>query len=38
MRTLTKKKNDINPEKFICVKKDETIFNFNKSKISLDLG
>ena len=32
MRKLKKKKNDIYPEEFVCVKTDETIFNFNKFK------
>ena len=30
--------NDIDPEKFVCVKSDGTIFNFNKFKNSLDLA
>ena len=38
MRKLEKKKNDIDPEKFACVKTDGTVFNFNKFKISLDLA
>ena len=38
MRKLKKKKNDIDPKKFVCVKTDETIFNFNKFKNSLDLA
>ena len=32
------KKKDIDPEKFVCVKTDGTIFDFNKVKISLDLA
>ena len=35
---IKKGKNDIDPEKFICVKNDRTIFNFNKFKNSLDLA
>ena len=35
---IRKEKNDIDPEKFVCVKTDGTIFNFNKFKISLDLA
>ena len=35
---IIKEKNDIDPEKFVCVKADKTIFNFNKFKISLDLA
>ena len=35
---IKKEKNDIDPEKFVCVKTDGTIFNFNKFKISLDLA
>ena len=38
MRKLKKKKNDIDSEKFVCVKTDGTIFNFNKFKNSLDLA
>ena len=41
MRKLKKKKNDIHPEKFVCVRTDGTIFNLkfiNKFKISLDLA
>ena len=34
---IKKERNDIDPEKFICVKTDGTIFNFNKFKTSLDL-
>ena len=33
-----KEKNDIDPEKSVCVKTDGTIFNFNKLKNSLDLA
>ena len=32
------KKNDIDPRKFVCVKTDGTIFNFNKFKNSIDLA
>ena len=35
---LKKRKNDIDPEKCVCVKTDGTIFNFNKFKNSLDLA
>ena len=35
---ITKEKNDIDPEKSVCVKTDGTIFNFNKFKISLELA
>ena len=38
MRKLEKKRNDIDPEKFVCVKADGIIFNFNKFKTSLDLA
>ena len=38
MRELKKKKNDIDPEKLVCIKTDRTIFNFNKFKISPDLA
>ena len=37
MRKLKKEKNDIDPENFVCVKTDWTIFNFNNFKTSLDL-
>ena len=37
MRKLKKKTNDIDPEKFVCVKTDGTVFNFNKYKNSTDL-
>ena len=33
-----KEKNDIDSDKFVCVKTDGTIFNFNKFKNSLDLA
>ena len=33
---IKKDKNDIDPEKFVCIKTDGTIFNFNKFKISLN--
>ena len=35
---IKKEKNDFDPEKFVCVKTDGTIFNFNKFKISPDLS
>ena len=35
---IKKKKNDIEPERSVCVKTDGTIFNFNKLKNSLDLA
>ena len=35
---IQKEKNDIDPEKFVCVKTDETIFNFNRFKKSIDLA
>ena len=35
---IKKEKNDIDPEKFVCVKTDGTIFNFNKFKNSIDLA
>ena len=35
---IKKEKNDVDPEKFVCVKTDGTIFNFNKFKNSLDLA
>ena len=35
---IKKEKNDIDPEKFVCVKTDGTIFNFNIFKNSLDLA
>ena len=35
---IKKEKNDIDPEKFLCVKTDTTIFNFNKFKHLLDLA
>ena len=35
---LQKKKNDIDSEKCVCVKTDETIFNFTKIKNPLDLA
>ena len=34
---IKKERNDIDPEKFICVNTNGTIFNFNKFKTSLDL-
>ena len=34
---IKKEKNDIDPEKSVCVKTDGTIFKFNKFKNSLDL-
>ena len=33
---IKKDKNDIDPEKFVCIKTDGTIFNFNKFKILLN--
>ena len=33
-----KEKIDIEPEKFVCVETDGTIFNFNKFKRSLNLA
>ena len=35
---IKKEKNDTDPEKFVCVKTDGTIFNFNKFKNELDLA
>ena len=35
---IKKEKNDIDPEKFVCVKADGTISNFNKLKKSIDLA
>ena len=35
---IKKEKNDIDSEKFVFVKTDWTIFNFNKYKISQDLA
>ena len=35
---IKKEKNDIDPEKFVCVKTDGTIFNFNQFKNSIDLA
>ena len=35
---LKKEKNTIDPEKLVCVKTDETIFNFNTFKNSLDFA
>ena len=35
---IKNEKNNIDPEKFVCVKTVETIFNFNKFKISLDVA
>ena len=34
---IKKEKNNIDAEKFLCVKTDGTIFNFNEFKNSLDL-
>ena len=36
-KRIKKEKNDIDPEQFVCVKADETVFNFNKFKISIDM-
>ena len=38
LEKIKKEKNDTDPEKFVCVKTDGTIFNFNKFKTSLDLA
>ena len=38
LEKITKERNDIDPEKCVCVKTDGTIFNFNKFKTSLDLA
>ena len=38
MRKLKKEKNDFDSEKFVSVKTDGTIFNFDKFKNSLDLA
>ena len=35
---IIKEKNDIHPEKFVCVKTDGTIFNFDRFKNLLDLA
>ena len=35
---IKKEKNDIDPEKSVCVKTDGTIFNFNRFKNSVDLA
>ena len=35
---IKKEKNDIDPEKFVCVKADGTVSNFNKLKKSIDLA
>ena len=35
---IKKEKNDIDPEKIVCVKTDGTIFNFNKFKNLIDLA
>ena len=35
---IKKEKNDIDPEKFVCVKTNGTIFNFTKFKTSLNLA
>ena len=35
---IKKEKNDINPEKLVCVKTDGIVFNFNKFKNSADLA
>ena len=35
---IKKEKNDIDPEKFVCVKTDGTIFNYNIFQNSLDLA
>ena len=38
LEKFKKEKNDIDSEKFVSVKTDGTIFNFNKFKNSLDLA
>ena len=38
LEKIKKEKNDTDPEKFVCVKTDGTIFNFNKFKNELDLA
>ena len=38
LEKIEKEKNDIDSEKFVCVKTDGTIFNFNEFKNSLDLA
>ena len=38
LEKITKERNDIDPEKFVCVKTDGTILNFDKLKTSLDLA
>ena len=35
---MKKEKTGIDPEKFVCVKPDGTIFDFNKFKNSIDLA
>ena len=35
---IKKERNDIDPEKFVCVRTDGTIFIFNKFKTSRDLA
>ena len=35
---IKKEKHDIDPEKYVCVKNDETIFNFNEFINSIDLA
>ena len=38
LEKITKERNDIDPEKLVCVKTDWIIFNFSKFKTSLDLA
>ena len=38
LEKITKERNNIDPEKLVCVKTDGTIFNFSKFKTSLDLA
>ena len=35
---IKKEKHDIDPEKYVCVKNDGTIFNFNEFRNSIDLA
>ena len=35
---IKKEKNNVDPEKFFCIKTDGTIFNFNKFKNSIDFA
>ena len=38
LKNLFEERNNIDPEKLVCVKTDGTIFNFSKFKTSLDLA